>query len=399
MTAVARLSLVAVVVVLGFFAYIDGVALAFVLVYAAVLVAALGAFWSWWAGRHLILSRQGGGGTRVVGEELVERVTVENRSALPVPLLEVRGLGGATGRSGAARVLCLAPHQTVSWEEHTRLQRRGRFPLGPTELRVVDPFGIFPRRLTLPARAEVVVYPAVVPVPDPWQAGGSARGGAQGALGRLPPSAAGVREHLPSDGLNRIHWVSTARRGRLMSRDFDDGEGGELLVLLDLGRSSQRGLAPESTEEYGVTLAASVLSRALGRGRAVALHTSDQQLRRIPAGRGQLQARSLLEYLATAQADGEGSFAELIHRSLGAWGARGEVVLVTSDTSSDWIEAVAAASRPGQRSLGIFVDPAGFGGHDPSPIPAQWRLVLDLWLVRRGDDLVRLDARHGRAVI
>ncbi|MGH7610322.1 MAG: DUF58 domain-containing protein [Candidatus Dormibacteria bacterium] len=400
MTTVARAGLVGVVAAVGFFAYINGVELAFVLVYAAVLVAALGAAWSWWAGRHLVLRRQAAGGTRVVGEELLERFTLENLSGLPVPYVEVRDQAQLTG-SGVHRVLSLGPRQAVSWEESGRLSRRGRYLLGPTEIRVVDPFGIFPRRRLVPARDQVVVYPALVPVPDlePGEHGpGFER--SRPARGRdLPPNAGGIREHDPGDGLHRIHWISTARRGRLISRAFDADDSGDLLVLLDLCRHSHRGLAPESSLEYCVTLAASVASQALRRGRTVALCGSDAQARRIPSGRGQLHARALLDFLATAEADGEVGFGDLVRRSLPGWGGRGGVVLVTADTSTDWVEAAAGASRPGHRALGIFVDPAGFSGQDPTPIPAQWRLVLDLWLVRHGDDLGRLNALSGRAVV
>ncbi|MHB1941183.1 MAG: hypothetical protein ACYCS9_10250, partial [Candidatus Dormibacteria bacterium] len=58
-----------------------------------------------------------------------------------------------------------------------------------------------------------------------------------------------------------------------------------------------------------------------------------------------------------------------------------------------------ASSQPGRRAVAIFVDPMSFA---PQPtltrVPAQWRLVLDFWVIRQGDDLARVDPSFRRAV-
>jgi hypothetical protein len=100
-----------------------------------------------------------------------------------------------------------------------------------------------------------------------------------------------------------------------------------------------------------------------------------------------------------ARDDGTVPFAELVRREMAIWRDRGRVVLITADQGSEWVGAVAAASRPGNRSLGILIDPSEFAGWTLAGVPAQWRLVMDLWVVRHGDDLSRLDTLTGRAVV
>jgi hypothetical protein len=46
-----------------------------------------------------------------------------------------------------------------------------------------------------------------------------------------------------------------------------------------------------------------------------------------------------------------------------------------------------------------LIDSSEFSGQTPSGVPAERRLVLDLWVVRRGDDLTRLDTLAGRAMV
>ena len=373
---------------MGGLAYLNNLLWAFLLIYAAVLVALLAAAWSWWCARHLRLFREAQEGVRAVGQQLVERFTLENDSGLPIRMVEVHDRSRVPG-AGATRAVSLAPRQILTWESTRRLSSRGRYELGPTELRLADPFGLFPRRLTLPGSETLVVYPGRVAVP-----------------GRnLPLGAAEPRAGAPRPG-------SSGRSGkpqRLRSLPRSGGrrspfaaprlEATDLLVLLDLRQASHPGAGPDSSLEYAVTLAASVAHAAAAHGRAVALATSDGEMRRIPTGRGELHDRALLEYLATARDDGTVPFSNLILREMSGWRGRGGVVLITADDDPQWVDAVAAASEPGDRALAIFIDPSAFTGRAAAKTPPSWRLVMDLWVVRHGDDLSRLDALHGRAVV
>lgn len=371
--------------VAGGLAYLDNLPWAFVLIYSAVLVALLAATWSWWCGRHLRLFRETPEGGHVAGQQLVERFTLENRSGLPIRLVQVRDLSRLPGAAGT-RVVSLAPRQIVSWDSTRRLNSRGRYELGPTELRVADPFGLFPRRLTLPGTDTLVVYPSLVSVPCRSLPAAPANPPLGPPRGKAPPGSQPLRP------------VPRARTQR-PSPSAPSAPANDLLLLLDLRQASHYGDGPESSLDYLVTLAASVAHAASGHGRAVALAASDGRLSRIPAGRGELQDRALLDYLATARSDGLIPFSELVQREMPGWRQRGGVVLITPDDGQEWVAAVAAASEPGTRSLAIFVDPSGFLARPATRVPAQWRLVMDVWVVHRGDDLSRLDALHGRAVV
>ncbi|HUY58021.1 MAG TPA: hypothetical protein VMV12_09345 [Candidatus Micrarchaeaceae archaeon] len=374
-----RAWLVGLVALAGALAYLDNLVWVFVVIYAAVLVALLAAVWSWWCGRHLRLFRETREGARVVGQQLVERFTLENDSGLPIRIVEVRDQSRVPG-SRATRVVSLAPRQIVTWESTRRLASRGRYELGPTELRVADPFGLFPRRLTQPTRDTLVVYPALVAIPDRSLPVGT------GNRSRRRTDSTGGREAMPR---RRVPSPSGSSR---MPASTD------LLILLDLRQLSHRGEGMDSSLEYAVTLAASVAHAAAAHGRAVALATSDQQMGRIPAGRGELHDRNLLDYLATARDDGTLPFSSLVAHEMTGWRGRGGVVLITPDSGPEWVAAAAAAGAPGERALAIFLDPAGFSSLAETKVPAQWRLVIDLWVVHHGDDLSRLDALHGRAV-
>ncbi|HVA21210.1 MAG TPA: DUF58 domain-containing protein [Candidatus Micrarchaeia archaeon] len=395
----SRAPLLAVLLVTGFFAYINGVRLAFVVVYAIALLVVVAAGWSWWAAGHVRLTRTTPPGPFVAGSRFEERLRIENRSALPLALVEVRDRSRLTGYE-PGRAFSLRPHQVLAFSTEGTFRVRGRHQLGPTELRLADPFGLFPRTVRLPTMTPVLVYPRLHALTAPWSPG--ARTGRDAPRGTRPndrpPSVAGIREHDPADGMSRIHWLESARRGRLISRLFDADEGADLLIALDCQAGVHAGEAPERSFEYAVSLAGSVAQLALRQGRTVELVANDRALSHLVPGRGTAHEVRLLEWLALASDDGRLGLGPLLARHLPGWRGRGPLVVVTGARDPGWVEAIAAHSRSGDRPLAIYVDPATFGGwRPPLRVPARWRLVVDLWLVHRGDDLDALGEGGSRA--
>jgi uncharacterized protein (DUF58 family) len=120
------------------------------------------------------------------------------------------------------------------------LPNRGRYVRG--ELRAVSgyPFGLAEREVVLAQPEEMFVLPRL---------GSLRRGGlrrhlrgpvTQGnRLQRRPPHPAaqgevhGLRAFRTGDSPRTIHWKTSARRGELMVREFEDAPGDSLLLVLD----------------------------------------------------------------------------------------------------------------------------------------------------------------------
>jgi uncharacterized protein (DUF58 family) len=280
-----------------------------------------------------------------------------------------------------------------------------------------DPLGLFPARLSLPETREVIVYPAAldlrdVPVPTGTLAGGS-------ALERrnpfVTPSVAGVRDYSPGDGFNRISWSATARLGRLMVKEFDLDPTADVWLLLDLDRAVQvpasrplnfvpdaRGEWPleawlDSTEEYGVTIVASLARRFLDQGRNVGLIASGAHLEVIPADRSDRQEVKLLETLAVVRADGHLPLAEVLVAEGRRFGRQTSLVVVTPSTDEGWVAALAELVGRRVRVSVVLVEPETFGPA-PSSLLAVSGLVaagIPAHLVKYGDDLAAaLAAAH-----
>ncbi|MEU3855904.1 DUF58 domain-containing protein [Streptomyces sp. NPDC028722] len=156
-----------------------------------------------------------------------------------------------------------------------RSDLRGRYPLGPLQLRLTDPFGMCELTRSFSAYDTLTVVPHVEPL-APVRFSGEAQGYGDGRQRSL--ALAGEDDVIPrgyryGDDLRRVHWRSTARYGELMVRREEQPRRARCTVLLDTRGGAYEGAGPDSAFEWAVSGAASVLAHMLERGFSVRLLT------------------------------------------------------------------------------------------------------------------------------
>ena len=345
------------------FAFLTAIKLVFVMFYFALLLAVVSWLWTRLGAAGLSLRRDAPHGAYEVGEDFVELLEVSNPAPVALPWVEVIDGAGIPGYN-AGRAVSVGRRRTRKWRTHGRFISRGRYRMGPTRLVTGDPFGLFQRTREVAPGASVTVYPRLVDV-SRFLPGATHTLGETIAMGHYidaPPDAFGIREYDPSHGFNRIHWPSTARLGRPMSRSFEKYEGSDLIVVLDLGASVHSGAAPLSTLEYAVSLAASLAMTSLGRSQSVGLACNDARQTIIPPGRGGRQLRQILDFLAEAVADGSVHLATLL-QGLAVSRGQQSLVVVTPSGAGAWVDWLARVGRAGGGSnVVLHLDAASFGG-------------------------------------
>lgn len=322
-----------------------------------------------------------------VGQLFEERFEIFNNSRLPRLWLEVRDQ--STLHAQGSRVFTMVKGQQRQYYRiRTRLVQRGVFHLGPTLLASGDIFGLFPVSRSLPPDDSLLVYPITVEVSNFFNPPGLLPGGE--ALRRrthqVTPNAAGVREYVPGDSMNRIHWLSTVRRDRLMVKEFELDPLAEVWIFLDAARKVQAALPysppsqvadalihawtkvelPPSTEEYAVSIAASLGRYFLRRGRAVGLVSHTQSSRKgpnvLPPDRSGRQLTKILEALALLRAEGHLPISALLTAQARHLPRGSTLVLITSSVQKEVALAMDVLLRRGLRPVVVLLDAASFGG-------------------------------------
>ncbi len=345
------------------FAFLTAIKLVFVMFYFALLLATVSWIWTRLGAARVSITRDAPQGAYEVGEDFVEVLEVTNPAAVALPWVEVIDDAGIPGYD-AGRAVSVGRRGSQTWRTNGRFNSRGRYRMGPTRLVTGDPFGLFERTREVPASSSVTVYPHLVDV-SRFLPGATHTLGETIALGRFmdaPPDAFGIREYDPSHGFNRIHWPSTARLGRPMSKSFEKYEGSDLIVVLDLSSNVHSGEAPVSTLEYAVSLAASLAVASLSRDQSVGLACNDARRTIIAPGRGGRQLREILDFLAVADATGGVHLATLL-QGLAASRGRQSLVVITPSAAGSWIDWLARVGRAGGGwNAVLHLDAGSFGG-------------------------------------
>ncbi|MFF2325917.1 MULTISPECIES: DUF58 domain-containing protein [unclassified Streptomyces] len=212
------------------------------------------------------------------GTETRVHLRMENVSRLPTGLLMLQDrvpyVLGPRPRFVLDRVEA-GGRREVSYRVRSDL--RGRYPLGPLQLRLSDPFGMCELTRSFHAYDTLVVIPRTEPLP-PVRLAGESTGYGEGRQRSL--ALAGDDDVIPrgyrhGDDLRRVHWRSTARYGELMVRREEQPQRARCTVLLDTRHIAYQGAGPDSAFEWAVSGAASALVHMLERGFAVRLLTDD----------------------------------------------------------------------------------------------------------------------------
>ncbi|MDE2900660.1 MAG: DUF58 domain-containing protein [Chloroflexota bacterium] len=334
-------------------------------------------------------------GYREVGGTFVSQISVTN-TAGPKPLLVVQEENSFPGPNGG-RVINLSTHTTEMWANRIVAARRGDYTIGPITVTSSDPFGIFRHNREYGTVQQVVVYPATVPLPlfSLPRRGSPGEGERRSPFASTSPMVSTVREYLPTDTFGRIHWPTTARTGQLMVKQFEQDTGSDVWLVLDLHRNVQAGEGDESTEEYGVTIAASMAHRLLDAGMSVGLFAHGREPVYELPGRGYAHQDRILRALATARATGGVPLESVLEEGRRLGLDQSTMIIITPSVDPRWPEAASWLFRHGSQVSTVLLDPASFGGLGEIQAVAD-RLAtggVRTFAVRQGDSLPQALAR------
>ena len=142
----------------------------------------------------------------------------------------------------------------------------GRMEITAEEVRVLDPFGLFSRRLNRRARQGFTVPPELFPctvalaeldrIPYEDETEAAHR------PGNDPGEWIALREYVPGDAIRRIHWKLSEKTGQTMVREFGQPTVRETALLLDRRAPDTAGEADAVTEVFA-SLSAGLLEAGI----------------------------------------------------------------------------------------------------------------------------------------
>jgi uncharacterized protein (DUF58 family) len=147
--------------------------------------------------------------------------------------------------------------------------KRGNYKLDSVFVEGNSPLGFWAARKTLPVQSEIRVYPNLLDERKNLAALFLNRGAfglhAQRQIGKGRDFEK-LREYVPGDGFDEIHWKATARRGKPITKVFQIEKTQEVYVIVDASRLSAR--VPDQNAEPGTSILERFVTAALVLGLA-----------------------------------------------------------------------------------------------------------------------------------
>lgn len=381
------------VIVLGFFALSSGWKVLYLLFYVLLTLFVLSWLWARYSLRKLTFRRTTTSGRVQVGEMFDERLALDNLSVMPKLWVQIADGSTLPGHK-AGYVASMGGRKRAMWRARTTCRQRGRFQLGPVTATSGDPFGLFRRRIVLSGSNETLVLPHVLPIASfaLFTGGLPGRGKSSRRALQTTTNATTIRDYVAGDAVNRIHWRSSAHFNKLMVKEFDLDPAVDAWIFLDLNEKVQTGKGEHSTEEYAVTIAATIATYLLRQDLSVGMIVTGQRREFLSLDRGDRQIERVLELLAVVTAGPGPELKEALALDAMHFGRNTVAIVITPSTSRDWHEGVRHLQRRGVQVAVIGLDAASF---ENKPADEDTLALLE----GAGIPVLRVKARESLAAV
>lgn len=339
------------------------------------------------APRNLKLS-----GTR---EGLFPRVSEGDRLDVEVSLLAQRTVSTfileervpeRLGTTVKVPVTRLPKGRGVSHRYTLRAARRGVYQVGPLVAVASDPLGLSERETVVSEPFELLVHPRIELVSDRPLSRSHEDPPIRPPVSRPWPSGAefyGMREYQRGDDTRKIVWKATAKTGKVMIREAEQGITDHVTIILDTDRSfhSNDGDGLSESFEMGVRAAASLAVRHLREGYEVRVETNGGPLTRHL--RGATNQMAMLDSFSRVDLDRE-PLGSVIQRMLAGAQRDAHNILVTPHLTADSVKQVKLLLQTG---VSVMVVALLWDDEDSRLMGIASSLGCQVAGVRPGDDL------------
>ena len=200
----------------------------------------------------------------------------------------------------------LAPYGAFTFPYQLRPLERGMQHFGPLTVRLQSPLGLWLAQREFLDGDTVKVYPNIQQTGQTQLLSRQMQTRVMG-IHRLRLRGQGaefesLRDYLPDDELRKVDWNASARRGSMITREFDVERSQQIMLMLDMGRTMASHLDYMTKLDHAIN-AAVLLTYVSGQShdRIGVTAFADDIVSYMPPGKGGAQLTPVLEQLYPLQ--------------------------------------------------------------------------------------------------
>lgn len=233
-------------------------------------------------------------------------VVIENSSSLPLRISLRDSIPARCESDRVEENAALAPFGEYQFNYRLVPLERGQQLFGPLTARIRTSLGLWiSQRELLPAGMSVKIYPNIQQTGEQLLT--------RQALLRQPGARnmrmrgqgmefESLRDYLPDDELRKVDWKASARRGNLVTREYDVERSQQIMLVLDMGRMMASHLDYMTKLDHAIN-AAVLLTYVSGHSydRVGVMGFANEVISFMPPGKGGAQLPRVLEHLYPLQ--------------------------------------------------------------------------------------------------
>ena len=208
----------------------------------------------------------------------------------------------------------LMPRSFLKLKYYCLCPQRGKYEIGPFVVYFFDPCGLFFLKRTYYVYSELYVYPRTFNIHRfpplakgilPWFGIETTRASGD------EDEFYGVREYKEGDPIKRIHWISTARKNRLIVKQFQRQSFFRATIIFNLEKDKNFGEGKERVAEYIIKIAASLAKYLIERDVSLEIIAHTQEIVHIPFNKGLEHLEDIFRFLAVTQPESRVGLGEI----------------------------------------------------------------------------------------
>ena len=336
-----------------------------------------------------------------VGQTIENRIELVNPNRVPRLMLNLKEISNVPGYTNEF-ITNLSPYQSLPTKTRVLFPRRGQYSLGSYQLTSGDPLGLFKTSRSFGTLQEIVVYPATLELPffDPLHFLNPGFGPGRWVSPQSSTNVSSIREYASGDSLKHVHWRTTAHSSKMMVKVYDpdrsQNSAKNIWVVCDMQADVQAGHDFESTEEYGITVAASIVKKYIEQAWPLGLITQAEKPYHFPVESGSQHLETIYSALAVMQARGKMPLEQLLINESGHFDLNAMTVVITPSWNEKLVRTLLQIKRQQGIVVAILLDRGTFGERGSmSNIPTVLQANgVQVYIIKNGDNLdMAMDSR------
>ena len=199
---------------------------------------------------------------------------------------------------GKGYFIKVLPGKMVKGSVSYCFRKRGSYRLKGFRLSTYFPFGLFLKSRIVECSREVIVYPPIKPLDTSNIKGKALYDKAIRLIKGRGASFYNIREYIPGEDSRAIHWKSSAKVSRLLSREFEKEEGKRVTIVLNNVKGSNNDPQFYELFEKAVEFTASIVSSLITSGYAIGIQTFQEK---APCREGEESLFRIMNLLAVIE--------------------------------------------------------------------------------------------------